>query len=256
MAYYPKNRIKTNLYTDGKEYRLLGTNSSYIGFYWSSYVGRFFTGKNPNDVAGSKELEKIPANEPDPRDNSRPPTEKKLNTNITVKNAAYTRLKRNFSISNNRLLPFNIYPSPTDADYNLGAFTRYFAVKENENVYLEINKETYQNLESRNIKWAFELYIPFTILWTIKGNMLEVQTANSNITKLTQQRLRKDGLTQFLKGNYLQFYREDDTTDQIIPPDDLSSPPSPLRTTTTTRTITSPPSYTPPPSSPSTGGGY
>lgn len=75
MAYYPKNRIKTNLYTDGGEYRILGTSNSYIGFYWSSYVGRFFTGKNPNDrAAGSIELERIPANEPDPRDTSRPPT--------------------------------------------------------------------------------------------------------------------------------------------------------------------------------------
>ena len=146
MTYYPKNRIKTNLYTDGNEYRFLGTSTMYVGFYWSSYNGRFFTGKGPDDISISRELFKTSNNEPDPRDTSIIPTDKKLTNTLSVRNTDYSRIKNNFDISNNKLLPFNVYPSPTDADYDLGTFTRYFAVKVNENVYLEIDKETYTNL--------------------------------------------------------------------------------------------------------------
>ena len=47
--YIPKNRIKTNLYTRGNEYKNIRTGEEYIGYYWSMYNGTLFTGKNTND---------------------------------------------------------------------------------------------------------------------------------------------------------------------------------------------------------------
>ena len=47
--YIPKNRITTNLYTRGEEYKIAATGVPYTGYYWEMYNGTIFTGKNPND---------------------------------------------------------------------------------------------------------------------------------------------------------------------------------------------------------------
>ena len=47
--YIPKNRIQTNLYTNGGEYVIAQTQQEYIGFYHKLYTGETFTGKNPDD---------------------------------------------------------------------------------------------------------------------------------------------------------------------------------------------------------------
>ena len=47
--YIPKNRLTTNLQTNQGEFVYKGTNTSYDGFYWKSYDGKFFTGKTPDD---------------------------------------------------------------------------------------------------------------------------------------------------------------------------------------------------------------
>ena len=53
--YIPKNRIKTNLQTNGGEYIIKSTKKDYIGFYHELYNGTFFTGKTPNEQ-GIEEL--------------------------------------------------------------------------------------------------------------------------------------------------------------------------------------------------------
>jgi hypothetical protein len=58
MAYYPKNKIQSNLYTSGDEYVLASTKESYSGYYYKLSTGKFFTGRTPND-SNSKELIKI-----------------------------------------------------------------------------------------------------------------------------------------------------------------------------------------------------
>ena len=53
MAYIPKNRIQTNLYTAGGEYHIPGINPDYVGFYHKLYTGKVYTGKTPNDKPNS-----------------------------------------------------------------------------------------------------------------------------------------------------------------------------------------------------------
>ena len=48
MAYYPKNRIVTNLYTRGGEFSTTITGQEYTGYYYKLYNGTYFTGKTPN----------------------------------------------------------------------------------------------------------------------------------------------------------------------------------------------------------------
>ena len=57
--YIPKNRIITDLKTSPNEFVYKGTNTFYNGPYWKSYDGKFFTGKNPNEIP-TQEIEPNP----------------------------------------------------------------------------------------------------------------------------------------------------------------------------------------------------
>ena len=48
--YIPLNRLITNLKTTQNEFVYKDTLFPYNGYYWKSYDGKYFTGKNPNDL--------------------------------------------------------------------------------------------------------------------------------------------------------------------------------------------------------------
>ena len=48
--YFPQSQIKTNLSTNGGEFVTLSTNENYIGPYWSTSSGKYYTKKNPQDT--------------------------------------------------------------------------------------------------------------------------------------------------------------------------------------------------------------
>lgn len=219
--YIPKNRLITNLKTNQGEFVYKGTNIPYNGVYWKSYDGKYFTGKNPNDAPTREiEISTQPATDnstsninfqisplfvsiPDLDDSIDLPFIDSLSPDF-----AYLILKKvDLNKSEIKYLPSQYYPTPTQDDYNLGAFSRYFVVKANENVYLEVNKDTYNNILNQNSDWAWELYTPFSILWTLIGERDTVFITNRNITQLTEQRLKRRGLQEFLKRNYLKFYK-------------------------------------------------
>jgi hypothetical protein len=257
--YFPKNKIKTNLFTRGGEFIQLPTLRNYTGYYWSSHTGEFFTGKNPNDgpQIKLKKLDRSGVTE----ENFNPPffgVEPKeyknllqINDNVDNNNA-YSILKGK-DVSMEKIIPLNEYPTPSESDYQLGGFMRYFTIRPNEAVYVETIKKHYDRLVARDPKYAVELARPFKIFWTLTGIKEEVQRANKNITELTQRRLNKKGLTQFLKGDYLQYYRESDPSTSVP-----TATPTP-QPTRRPLTVVPAPTYTPPTPptpSPSTGGGY
>ncbi len=236
--YIPKNKITTNLYSNGtgtqnpnaKEgnspLKNIETGEVYVGYYWKSHTGKFYTGKNPND---KPTVELIL---------STPPRIVNSNTETTIiavhlhnfpvfggENYPYNEsiienyvnLKK-LDFTQNYLLPTSYYPKPTEDDYNLGVFTRYFCVKANENIYLEISKDTYNALNNQKGDWLWQLYTPFQLLWTISGEEKEVEKTNYNITIIREKRLKRRGLTQFLKNNYLKFYPSPYTTEDVMPP--------------------------------------
>ena len=214
--YIPKNRIITNLNTEPGEFVYKNTRNQYNGFYWKSYDGKFFTGKTPNDTPVNEIVKLVDNNT---ITNSNIPTvelyvtlESSLENDVFTKsdilNLDYASLKGiNLSAPPRKYLPSQYYPTPTQDDYNLGAFSRYFVVKANENVYLEVNKDTYDNINNQSPDWAWELYTPISILWTLIGERDTVFITNRNITQLTEQRLKRRGLQEFLKRNYLKFYK-------------------------------------------------
>ena len=194
MPYYPKSQVKTDLYTKGGQFQLKSTKQEYIGYYWKNSRGDIFTKKNPN-VEGSEILEIIPQI-PSPS----------LNSIIYAKgNDVYNTLK-NIDITKTLLLPTYSKPSPTDEDYAIGNFTRYFAKKINENIYIEISKNIYNKFKKKDKKYACESYLVFELVWTITGDVFQVEQTNKNIIRLTEQNNRIIGLEAYLKFNYLEFY--------------------------------------------------
>jgi hypothetical protein len=202
MSYYPKNRIITNLYTNGNEYAIESTGQVYKGHYHKLYTGELLTGKTPED----KPVEKL-INLPNV------PGELHSDVNFTpvyTSEVAYGNLEY-LNVINPSLtpknIPYPIVPQPTPQDYQIGEFRRYFAKKINEIKFIEINKDTYDNLNSQNSSWLWELYQVFFIPWSITGDKQTVAKTNQNIVMLTMQRLKLYGFDKFLKNNYTKFWK-------------------------------------------------
>jgi hypothetical protein len=47
MSYFPKHYITPNQYTSGGEFAYKSSQIEYIGYYWKTGNGRFYTGKTP-----------------------------------------------------------------------------------------------------------------------------------------------------------------------------------------------------------------
>jgi len=220
--YIPKNRIKPDLHTPGGEFILKSTGENYAGSYHQLYTGKYFTGKNPDDkpvreiIRGAEATNNIwetTANDPSNGSGFQQYVENfdgqfaNQNPNSMEDLKVYNSIK-NVDWGKTTLLPQQYYPNPTEDDYNLGSFTRYFAQKRNELIYLEINEDTYKNLNKRDPKWAYDLYRSFKIQWTLVGDQKEVYNTNRNIVLIEERRSRRIGLGLFLKENYLKFYKD------------------------------------------------
>ena len=87
---------------------------------------------------------------------------------------------------------------------------RYFSVKQNENLFLEIDERTSSNLAKHNNKWDWETYATFRVQWTIKGKEEDVFNANLSAVALKEKDLarflNRGGFSQFLRGEYLKFW--------------------------------------------------
>lgn len=195
--YYPKSQIKTNLYTNGSEYVLFTSREFYKGYYYEISTGQKFTGKFPKDGTNILLSPSIDPNYP-PQDRSYIPTEK---------------VSTIFSTEYNTTLPLRSLPvfnptTPTQQDYQNNQFNRYFCKKNNELRYLEIDKDTYQKLQSRDPKIAWDLYTPTIVLWLIKGNKEQVFNSNKGTAISIEQNLKWAGFSQYFQDKFLKYYLE------------------------------------------------
>jgi len=174
MAYYPKNKIKTNLTTSGKEYLLSSNLNQYSGFYYKLYNGEAYTGKFPGDGNNEK---LVP-----------------ITQGITQPLAQ--------SATTSELPP--LYP--TEQDYKNGMFNRYFSKKRNEYLFEELTKSQYDALNNpKNL--MFTLYQPFSIKWMLTGEKQKVADFNFYSIRNAEEKEGVLGLNEFLKMNYLQYYK-------------------------------------------------
>jgi hypothetical protein len=200
--YYPKSQIKTNLYTNGDEFVYLSNNQPYTGYYFKTSTGQYFTGKTPDDrpnleitfnLASTEDI--IPTNQSD--------YSVLINTDLSNV-TPYNNLVKSPSIL---ISPTYNAPVPTQQDYQIGEFRRYFCKKGNEILYLEIDKNTFDKLVAKDPQYQFSLYQPFNLPWKLTGTQEEVEKTNRNIVALTSQRLKLPEFGRYLKDDYLKYYK-------------------------------------------------
>jgi hypothetical protein len=193
--YYPKSQVKINLFTKGSQLREISSQKEYIGYYWKTSKGEYFSGRNPSDGTPVS-LELIPE------------VGKNSFNAITLSedNNLYNNLK-GINISQILIVPSYQKPIPTQQDYEIGNFIRYFVKKVNENIYTEISKNTFDKLRNNDPNYASFLYKVFNIVWVIKGDKDLVSQTNEKIVSTTERNLRIVGLKSYLNNNYLEFYK-------------------------------------------------
>jgi hypothetical protein len=195
MTYYPKSQIKINQFTKGNQFQLVSTQEEYVGYFWSTSRGEYFSGRNPQDLI-SQPLQLIPVI----------PDAKSSLLTYTEGNKTYKNLKGvNESIA--LKLPYYQKPTPTSLDYQKGNLERYFAKKINENLYIETDKEVYDKMVKKDKEYAYQYYIIFTLNWLITGNTKDVRFNNERLVSLIEKNYNIEGLREYLGFNYLEFYR-------------------------------------------------
>jgi hypothetical protein len=198
MPYLPQNRYEGNLFTNGEEYLVASTGVEYIGYYYKTYNGQYYTGRNPQ-VTPSIKL--IPYTSQGYKGND-------YGGFFNQDSAKYTFIRKKTDIDGviyNDELPHPRYPTPTLDDYELGEFLRYFLVKRNEPLFIEILKEDYDNIKRDKTSYKYLLYSPFTFNWVLTGNPQQVYDTNRNIILLTEREKGVLKLSQHIT-NYTQFY--------------------------------------------------
>lgn len=201
MTYYPKNKIQTDLYSNG-DLMYVASKQPYTGYYHKLFNGSIFTGKNQFDLPLQELTELIQQPEP-PEGISELAIDPKSST---ISNYNYTVLKK--IKEDSKIVINNTNPKPKEKDYRVGMFLRYFLLKINEDIYLEIDKDTYELIKAKNSKYNWEMYIPFKLFWDIVGSKEEVTRINYNIVDLTEKRLNRVGLKQFLNLDYTKYLQK------------------------------------------------
>lgn len=221
MAYYPLSQIKSNLHTNGGEFVFDVNNpfKTYSGYYWKTSDGKYFTGKTPQDlpnveifVKPSIDYNKYPDIITNPSFNYI--TVNGGNELLGGDNIAggdpfileYLALK-NIPSDSVQIVPTYSPTFPTQQDYQVGEFRRYFCKKTNENIYIEINLDVTSLLFNKDPQILWQLYLPFNIPWALTGDKNTVAITNRNITLQTEKNLRLPGFSQYLKNDYTKYYK-------------------------------------------------
>jgi hypothetical protein len=199
--YFPKSEIEINLYTYGNEFKIINSEKSYVGYYFKTSSGKYYTNSQPSPT--SIELEKYIQ-------------EDDIKTGQKISNIIYNSYNNNdidlYNNSKKNIIKRKIIPTylpniPTELDYNKGEFIRYFCKKRNENIYIEINLDIYNLLTKKDNNIMWELYFPFLINWKISGDKNKIYNINKNIVLLKINTFKLIGFNIYLKEDYLRFYK-------------------------------------------------
>lgn len=211
MPYFPLSQIKTNLFTNGYEFTtdLTDTTNSYSGYYWKTSEGKYYTGRTPQDLP-TQELFRIPNLE---LSTSQLPTIDTSNiiSNITVFDGdpiteSYLKLK-NINPNTTNYVPYYNPVIPTQQDYQIGQFRRYFVKKTNEIIYIETDKQTVDKIVAKDPQILWQLYYPFFIDWQLTGDKQEVAKTNRNMVLLASKNQKLPALSLYLKEDYTKYYQ-------------------------------------------------
>ena len=199
--YFPQSQITPNQYTNGGEFQIKSNGNPYTGYYFITSTNQYFTGRNQNDTPVN-ELTKIST---DASINALLASENTILPEvITITDYTYN----NIVAKPSTVLFKPIYNpnTPTQQDYQIGEYRRYFCKKTNEIIYLEIDKTTFDKLVAQSPDILWSLYQPFDIPWNLTGVKDQVATVNRNIVLLTMKNLSLPQFDAYLKFNFTKYY--------------------------------------------------
>ena len=218
-VYYPKNKVKTNLKTNGGEFRDPQGND-YRGDYYELFNGEVRVGKFPisKDDIKLTRIASIPSR----------------NTNVSTTNNEYlnqVEYKPQIKVINNSDNPPYFLPQPTEADYRKGAIQRYFCkrVGTSNPTIIEISKDTYDDLVDKKGAYNYVLFQPTKLFWKISGPLFDDNTlisipiagiisTNQKIVENTNKYFK--GIKSYLKdlAQFAQPQKIDILINQYTPP--------------------------------------
>jgi hypothetical protein len=203
--YYPPNQIKPNLFANSGEFVFSSNTLPFSGSYHQLSNGRYYTGA----LHSNDSLEIIPITSlTQPSSISNNP---RVNVTLVViddtntVNNTYSRLTN--QNTSPKELPVNLQNLPTLQDYQIGEFTRYFAKKINQDLYIEFTQDLYDRLISQNPSIYYEQYTAFKLPWRLIGDKQQVARTNKNIVDLTSQQFNLSKFGRYLKDDYLKYYK-------------------------------------------------
>jgi len=202
--YFPKSQIKPNLYTSGNEFALESDpTTSYVGFYYEISTGEVFTGKTPQDSGNLSLIPIIREGDKFGSLSSESPIP------LPFINPVFYKPTPSSILPKERFLPSYNSTKPTENDYDLGEYQRYFCKKNNELIYLEIDKDTFKKLKNKDPKIASDLYTPISTPWTITGASQSVFNTNKNIITLIERNQKWYGFTNYFQDKFSEYYLEE-----------------------------------------------
>lgn len=203
--YFPKSQITVDLYTNGKEFVFVGTDKEYVGYYFRVSDGRYYTGRNPNDPPIEEII--IPTSE------QSEDAEEGL-TGAYTGDALLYLVPDVYAINAN--IGFDAIPPsppkqsinlPTEEDYETTEYQRYFASKENEYKYIEIDLDQYTKFTNENSTVDYSLYRVFSLPWLISGDRKNVTNINKKTVERTQTNFSLPGFKSYFINKYDQYFR-------------------------------------------------
>ena len=184
--YYPKSQIKTDLFTNGDEFYVEGDKlkKSYIGPYYKTSKGENFIGEKPS--RGNRKL--LPLN-PEVNQSPPPPSLSRMSTTLDMTAYSPAPYSSNYNVQEYnkiydnftpRSIPKPIPSTPTPDEITQGVYTRYFAKKNNELIFMEIGKDTYLLFKSNDPSIASDLYEVVSFSYQTGGPGSNGYAINSN----------------------------------------------------------------------------
>lgn len=208
LRYYPSFRIKTDLITNGSEYKT--SSGPYKGKYYITYDGRKFTGPNPiigpNEelINNTQQTESIFLNNSDLPQNVKSAISQK--TGVGLK-----------KVQVNRGAPTPYFPIPTESDYKKGYIMRSFIKKVNDQGFItEISDEEYDNFQNGTVDYDVSYYLTYQIMWKLTGPLNSTRVGQYDVRAGiidTNKRLVETanktflGITDFIAQDYSKFAR-------------------------------------------------
>ena len=203
--YYPKSQIETNLYTAGSEFSTVLDGMPYVGNYWRTSKGLYYTGTNPQDVNIREIFRDRAYDSPRGLALSDKNDDIPVYTNFDMADNAYIKASgKKVLEKNNRV---DKIPFPTKLNYTNKNFERYFLKRVTNYQYTETDNSNYTLMVSKNPKIQFELYTPIKLSWRICGKLLDVYKQNYNTIQHNGKIYNWIKFDLFFKNRYARYFK-------------------------------------------------